>query len=257
MPKVHSTPIAIVDDDPDMLCEFKTYLTDHSYSVEEIDSVEGFREMLDRNSAELMLLDLTFQGTSGFELVRCAREACPSMGIVIVSEESDVIDRVAGLEAGADDFVEKPFHHRELLARIRSVLRRNDENDDICEMPDDDEGDIEQAKSTLPNNGKTIQFCGWTLDPEARTLVASDGRDIELTSGTFDLLTVFASHPNRVLSREQILDMIGNGEADSFDRSIDVQVGRLRRVIENDPKRPAIIKTVRNAGYVLSNDCAS
>lgn len=256
MPTEHATRIALVDDDPDMRGDFTAYLETHGFAVDEIDDVEEFRELLVCNKPDLMLLDLDFQGTSVFDLVRFAREICPSMGIVIVSDKSDVIDRVAGLEAGADDFVEKPFHARELLARMRSVLRRNDAFCFAAEAPNGADPAETHFRKILPTNGDTIRFCGWTLDRNARTLVSTEGRHLELTSGTFDLLTAFAVHPNRVLSREQLLDLVGNGEVSAFDRSIDVQVGRLRRLIEPNPKRPAIIKTVRNAGYVLAADGA-
>ena len=171
------------------------------------------------------------------------------MGIVMISGKEDVVDRVAGLEVGADDYIVKPFHLRELLARIRSVLRRRDISGNSPAGP-------AESQTALAGTGsrQLLCFSGWILDSEQRILTSPDGELPQLTGGEFDLLVAFASHPKRALTREQLLDYSRSRDAEAFDRSIDVQVGRLRRKIEQDPKRPALIKTVRNVGYMFGAD---
>lgn len=149
------------------------------------------------------------------------------------------------MEIGADDYVMKPFHERELLARVRSVWRR-------CQIVG-----VPQPLPGIPAIDGEYRFAGWVLDMNSRTLLSPDGAATELTRGLFDLLAIFAARPNRVLSRDQLKELIGSSAAAPFDRSIDVQIGRLRRRIERDPRRPAILKTVRNLGYMLAADTAS
>lgn len=233
--------VAIVDSNPEERNAIGEYLSEEGLVVALMANGPELSDQIDRSAPDIILLDLNLRGENGLDMTRALRRAYPSLGIIIVSGKRDVIDRVAGLEVGADDYVMKPFHMRELLARIRSILRRGG-----VEWTLNEGTDVQEQLSH-----KTLSFSGWILDCDARVLASPEGNQVELTSGTFDLLTAFASHPNRVLSREQLLDFIGNGEADSFDRSIDVQVGRLRRRIEKNPRRPAIIKTVRNIGYML------
>jgi two-component system OmpR family response regulator len=147
------------------------------------------------------------------------------------------IDRIVGLELGADDYLPKPFNPRELLARIKAVLRRTGG----------------ERRASEPKSGGILRFAGWRLDPRGRRLMAADGHEVELTAGEFDLLTVFAERPGRVLSREQLLDLTRGREAAAFDRSIDSQVSRLRRKLEPDAARPTLIKTVRASGYVFTS----
>ncbi|MBI4184724.1 MAG: winged helix-turn-helix domain-containing protein, partial [Proteobacteria bacterium] len=146
-------------------------------------------------------------------------------------------DRIVGLEMGADDYLPKPFNPRELLARIKAVLRRSGEG---------------SPREVADRGGETLRFAGWTLDVARRRLASPGGLRVELTSGEFDLLVAFAERPQRVLSRDQLLDLARGRTAAPFDRSIDVQVGRLRRKIEEDPKEPQIIKTVRGGGYLFA-----
>jgi two-component system, OmpR family, response regulator len=187
------------------------------------------------DAPDLVLLDLGLPGEDGFAIARRLREHW-RCGLVIVSGRGDAVDKVVGLEVGADDYVTKPFDLRELLARVKAVLRR-----------------------TAHASGRAVAaiarerwcFDTWVLDVAARSLNGADGRGVALTSGEFDLLCVFAQHPGRVLSRDFLLEHTRGREAGPFDRTIDVQVGRLRKKLEADPEDPQIIKSVRGAGYLF------
>ena len=184
----------------------------------------------------LVLLDLGLGAEDGLVIARKLREHW-RCGLVIVTGRGDAVDKVVGLEIGADDYVTKPFDLRELLARVKAVLRR-----------------LEPAGAppAAPATARTRwQFAGWSLDSAARTLTGAGGSEVALTTGEFDLLCAFAQHPGRVLSRDFLLEATRGREAGPFDRTIDVQVGRLRRKIEPDPENPQLIKSVRGAGYVL------
>jgi two-component system OmpR family response regulator len=158
------------------------------------------------------------------------------IGIIILTGRGETVDRIIGLEMGADDYLPKPFHLRELLARVKSVLRR--------------------VQSRTGEPGQTTrshaQFAGWTLDLSSRELMSPAGEEVRLTTGEFDLLAAFVNNPNQVLSRDRLLDLARNREAGPFDRTIDVQVGRLRRKLEEDPQNPSLIKTVRGSGYIFT-----
>jgi two-component system, OmpR family, response regulator len=186
-----------------------------------------------------VLLDLGLPGEDGFTIARelRARWRC---GLVIVTGRGDAVDKVVGLEIGADDYVTKPFDLRELLARIKAVLRRLTP----AELP------AVAAASTIA--GQRLRFGNFTLDVAARRLTDGDGREIGLTGGEFDLLSTFARAPGRVLSRDYLLEATRGREAGPFDRTIDVQVGRLRRKLEPDAEAPQIIKSVRGAGYLFT-----
>lgn len=237
--------VAVVDDDPEAREIIEACLSDDGYVVDEASNGGELKDLLRRREPAAVLMDLNLSGDCGLDLTRELRNAYPWMGIIIVSGKMDVVDRVAGLEVGADDYVPKPFHVRELQARVRSVLRRCGPH-------------AAQAVAVGETCLRPVhRFAGWTLDCESRALVSPDEEEVQLTSGMFELLQAFAARPNRVLSREQLKTLIGRGASVAFDRSIDVQVGRLRRCIERDPKRPAILKTVRNAGYMLSTDIST
>jgi two-component system phosphate regulon response regulator OmpR len=173
-----------------------------------------------------------------------AREirATSEVPIVIVTGKGDVIDRVTGLEVGADDYMTKPFELREVLARVRAVLRRSQGQSGSAR---------EQAAQAL-GAGQGWCFAEWQLDPVRRELLASDGAPVELTTGEYELLFALVTHPNRVLDRDQIMDLVHGRDWNPFDRSIDTQIGRLRKKIEPDPKHPSLIKTVRGAGYIFT-----
>jgi two-component system OmpR family response regulator len=193
------------------------------------------RALADRR-IDLVVLDLMLPGEDGLSLCRRLR-AESDLPVIMLTAMREDIDRILGLEIGADDYLPKPFNPRELLARIRAVLRRA-------------RGVTSRAALGEPNS--TLRFAGWRLEPRARRLVGPDGRETELTGGEFDLLLALAERPGRVLSREQLLDLTRGREAAPVDRSVDSQVSRLRHKIEPDPSRPVLIKTVRSGGYVFT-----
>jgi len=237
-----SSHIHIVDDDPDIRSLVREYLTDEGFRVTTAGDATQMRSVLENDPADLVILDVRLPGESGLDIAMRLRQTT-DIPIIMLSEKDDVVDRVAGLELGADDYVPKPFHLRELLARIRSLLRRLEQ--------DAEPADEEPASGDAA--GESLRFSGWILNVHRRELFSPDGEAIELSAGEFNLLTAFAQRPNRILSRDQLLDIVYNREANLFDRSIDVQIGRLRRKIEIDPKRPMLIKTVRGAGYMLNS----
>lgn len=227
--------ILIVDDDFEIRTLLRDYLGKHGYLVDTAASGEDMWRCLDRSTIDLIILDLMLPGDDGLVLCRKLR-ADRDTPVIMLTALGETTDRIVGLEMGADDYLVKPFEPRELLARIKAVLHR------ARSLP---------ASDRKPPTGIT-RFAGWILDAEARLLRSPDGIAIPLSGGEFDLLNVFLSHPNRVLSRERLLELTRDREAHPFDRSVDVQVARLRRRLGDDGKEPRIIKTVRNAGYVLA-----
>ena len=228
--------ILVVDDDPAVRKLLEGYLADHGFRVLSAESGAGMTQKLAKHSVDLVILDLILPGENGLDLAKELRKES-AIPIIMLTGKGDEIDRVIGLEVGADDYLPKPFSPRELLARIRSVLRRSES--------------IAEAQSDSQRTGTVAHFSGWKLDMGARQLFSPENEEIELTPGEFDLLAVFVNHRNRVLSREQLLDFARDDDGVVFDRSIDVQVMRLRRKIEPNPKKPALIKTARTAGYVF------
>ncbi|NBS62951.1 MAG: response regulator [Betaproteobacteria bacterium] len=226
-----SENLLVVDDDEDIRELLRTYLGSVGYTVLEAADAKALRAVLTTHPIDLILLDQRLPDADGLVLAREIR-ADSDVGIIIITGFGQPVDRILGLELGADDYVAKPVDLRELLARIRSVLRRR------------------SPRPTEPPGA--IDFEGWSIDPSARRLTAPGGRVVELTSGEFDLLMIFARHPNRVLSRDEIMNALHHREAGPYDRAIDVQVGRLRRKIESDPTRPVLIKSVRGAGYLFA-----
>jgi DNA-binding response OmpR family regulator len=192
---------------------------------------------MDTDPADLVLLDLGLPGEDGFSIARRVRESW-RCGLVIVTGRGDAVDKVVGLEVGADDYVTKPFDLRELVARVKAVLRRL-----TPEAP--------ASAPTAAVSPDKLRFAGWQLDTAARSLRSPQGEEVALTGGEFDLLQAFARHPGRVLSRDFLLEQTRGREAAPFDRTIDVQVGRLRKKIEADADDPQLIKSVRGAGYIL------
>src|SRR5262245_61321406 len=221
--------ILIVDDDRDIRELLSDYLARHGCRVEVAADGKAMFEALDAWRIDLVVLDLMLPGEDGLSLCRRLR-TISDVPVIMLTAIGDEPDRVVGLELGADDYVSKPCYPRELLARIRAVLRR-------------------RTPSAPAVAGERLAFNGFVLDVSSRTLVAPDGSTTELTSGEFDLLRVLVERPQQVLSREQLLDLTRGREAAPFDRSIDSQISRLRRKIEADPSQPALIKTVRNGGY--------
>lgn len=235
------THILIVDDDPRIREMLTGYLEGEGYNAAGVESGEAMRLHLSENRADLVLLDLLMPGEDGLLLSRELR-VTSEIPIIILTGKGDPIDRVIGLEVGADDYITKPFHLREVLARIRSVLRRSVSRPGLEKEP------IEVEK------GKLLEFSGWILDLVRRTLKAPDGSLVSLTTGEFNLLSVFASRPNRPLNRDQLMDMTVGRNWTPYDRSIDTQIGRLRKKLERDPSAPALVKTVRGVGYILTAD---
>ena len=223
--------ILIVDDDAAIREMLSEYLSTHGYDVAQADGGAAMRAALARGAPDLVLLDVGLPGEDGLTLARFLRERY-DLGIIMVTGADGVVDRVAGLEVGADDYIAKPFDPRELRARVKSVLRRL------------------QGKpaAAAPANRVAVGRC--QLDLRSRSLTDREGRDITLTAMEFDLLKAFVDHPNQVLSRDRLLTLTRNREWEPFDRSIDIRIARLRRKIEEDPDHPRAIRTVRGAGYM-------
>lgn len=227
--------ILIVDDDAQVRRMLRRSLEDEGYRVSEAaDAAATLRQMAGAD-IDLVTLDLNLGSSDGLTVAREIRQKS-NVPIIMITGKGDVIDRIVGLEIGADDYVAKPFHLREVLARIRSVLRRHEAKG--------------QSTEALPGAGeRAYRFDGWVLNVARRELVGPDGSLCELTTGEFELLAMFVTRPNRVLTRDQIMDLIKGNEWNPYDRSIDNQIARLRKKIEPDPAAPRLIKTVRGAGY--------
>ena len=229
--------IAVLDDEIDITLLLANYLQSHGFRVTQIHNGRALIALMETDPADLVLLDLGLPGEDGFAIARRMRENWRCC-LVIVTGRGDAVDKVVGLEVGADDYVTKPFDLRELVARVKAVLRRL-----TPEAP--------AAASTTPATSDRLRFAGWQLDVAARRLTNPGGEDVALTGGEFDLLCAFARHPGRVLSRDFLLEQTRGREAAPFDRTVDVQVGRLRKKIETDADDPQLIKSVRGAGYIL------
>ena len=232
------THIIVVDDEPDLREMVGEYLAEQGFDVSLAKNGQELRALLSKRLADLVVLDINMPGEDGLTLARYLREHYIT-GIVMLTAAGDVVDRIVGLEVGADDYVAKPFDPRELLARIKSVLRRMELK---SEKPD-------ALEAEKPANA--VRFGKCVLNLEAHTLHTLDGKEVPITSMEFDLLKAFATHPNRVLSRDQLLNMAHNRDWDPFDRSIDIRINRIRRKVEYDAAKPQAIKTVRGAGYVF------
>ncbi|MFL6700547.1 MAG: response regulator [Vitreoscilla sp.] len=237
--------VAIVDDEIEITMLLANYLGGRGYRVTQLHGGAGLMSLLQDDPPDMVLLDLGLPGEDGFAVARQLRERS-RCGLIIVTGRGDGVDKVVGLEIGADDYVTKPFDLRELLARITATLRRT------AVAGPDTVAAVAQAAKPPPSAARgRFTFGGWTLDTAARTLFDAEGTEATLTTGEFELLKTFVEHPGRVLSRDFLLENTRGREAGPFDRTIDVQVGRLRRKIEADAENPRIIKSVRGAGYVL------
>jgi two-component system, OmpR family, response regulator len=228
--------LAIVDDDYDVRALLQKSLTADGYAVTAFSSSAGVEEMLARDPCDLILVDVGLPDIDGITLTRRLRERF-DIGIIIISGHADLTDRIVGLEVGADDYVTKPFELKEVQARIRSVLRRQ-----------------ERAKlgaGAMPSGSERYRFGIWQLDTASRSLRDTDGNQVALTTGEYKLLETFVRRPNRVLSRAHLLDQVHDNDAPAFDRSIDVAIARLRRKLGDDSRNPQSIKTVRNDGYIF------
>jgi two-component system, OmpR family, response regulator len=239
--------IAVLDDEADITTLLANYLQAQGYRVTAVHSGPALMSLMASDTPALVLLDLGLPGEDGFTIARQLREHW-NCGLVIVTGRGDSIDKVVGLEVGADDYVTKPFDLRELLARCKAVLRRAGSRDGAG--PGAAAASSAAARPAVADAPQRLTFENWSLDIGARRLVGPAG-EVELTTGEFDLLHTFARHPGRVLSRDFLLEQTRGREAGPFDRTIDVQVGRLRKKLEADPEKPQIIKSVRGAGYIL------
>ena len=232
--------VLVVDDDTELRNLLGDYLSKNGYEVLLAADGKEMRQQLAAHTVELIVLDLMLPDEDGLVLCRNLR-AQSNIPVIMLTARGDETDRIIGLEMGADDYMPKPFNPRELLARIKSVLRR------VHSQPEQPE-----AKA-----GRFVQFAHWQLDTISRNLVAQDGLVVALSGAEYRLLKVFLEHANRILSRDQLLDLLQGKDADPFDRSIDVQISRLRQRLGDDAKEPAIIKTVRGEGYILTSEVAS
>jgi two-component system phosphate regulon response regulator OmpR len=231
--------VLIVDDDPavrDMLVE---YLSSHGYDVAQADGGPAMRAALEHAVPDVVLLDIGLPGEDGLSLARYLRERY-ELGIVMVTGAGEVVDRIVGLEMGADDYIAKPFDPRELRARLKSVMRRTQGRGAGAPAP---------AAAAVPDGRLAVGRC--LLDLKSHQLYERDGVEVPLTSMEYELLRVFAEHPNQVLSRDRLLTLTRNREWEPFDRSIDIRIARLRRKVEEDPEHPRAIRTVRGAGYMF------
>ena len=234
-PVSSSTHIAVVDDEEEITRLLAGYLQSNGYRVSQLHRGEALLQLMSNDPPQLVLLDLGLPGEDGFSIARQLR-AQWQCGVVIVTGRGDSVDKVVGLEVGADDYVTKPFDLRELLARIKAVLRRTAAG---------------PAAPTPPAPRTRHHFAGWQLDTGARRLVDPNGKEVALTTGEFDLLNALIEHAGRVLSRDFLLEQTRGREAGPFDRTIDVQIGRLRKKLEANVDDPQLIKSVRGAGYIL------
>jgi DNA-binding response OmpR family regulator len=228
--------LVVVDDEPDLRAMVAEYLVRHGYAVTTASSGGELDAYIAHGMPDLLILDVNMPGESGFEIARRVR-ARSNVPIMMLTAADEVVDRVVGLELGADDYVTKPFDLRELRARIQAVLRRNARAPEAPPPP---------AEAT-----NIVRFGDLRLDIDARQLLQQNGAPLELTAMEFDLLAAFARNPNRTLSRERLLDLAHNRDNEPFDRSIDVRIARIRRKVERDPTKPQIIKTMRGVGYMF------
>jgi two-component system, OmpR family, response regulator len=237
---VNTLHVAVVDDEADITRLLATYLAGHGFRVTQLHRGADLLALMTSDPPALVLLDLGLPGEDGLAIARELRQgrSGPGCGLLIVSGRGDPVDKVVGLEIGADDYITKPFDLRELVARLKAVARRM--------VPP-----AAPAPAPAAPTDTAWHFEGWALHRAARRLVAPGGEEVGLTSGEFDLLCVLVQHAGRVLSRDFLLEATRGREAAPFDRTIDVQIGRLRRKLRDDADEPRLIKSVRGAGYVL------
>ena len=227
--------VLVVDDDAEVRGLLRDYLQKQGYRVTAAADGKGMRAAFETGRPDFVILDLMLPGDDGLTLCRDLR-ARSNVPIIMVTARGDETDRIVGLELGADDYLPKPFSPRELLARIKSVLRRT------RALPENLE----------PEKAKAFSFAGWSLDVASRNLTSPEGIVVALSGTEFRLLRVFLAYPNRVMTRDQLIEAMESRDAGPFDRAIDVQVSRLRHRLQDDAREPQIIKTVRSQGYVLA-----
>jgi len=227
--------IAVVEDDPDISRLMVQSMTEHGFVVHPARSGRDLDRVLSGSKVDLVVLDVGLPGEDGLSICRRLRRQS-SVPIIMVTARGADTDRIVGLELGADDYLPKPFNPRELVARVRAVIRRA----------------APAETGPAQNTPRTLEFDGWRLDMARRQLLDPNGEPRSLTSGEFNILSIFCQHPRKVLSRDDLLDLMHGRAAAVFDRSIDVQISRLRRKIEPNLKDPSYIKTVRYGGYFFT-----
>jgi two-component system phosphate regulon response regulator OmpR len=232
--------ILVVDDDPKIRQLLRRCFEPEGYVVSEAGNGDEMMRLLEDADFNLITLDLSMPGEDGFSIARRVRETS-RIPIIMVTGKGETIDRVVGLEIGADDYIAKPFHVREVLARVRSVLRRADNT--IA---------VHSAGPDAADEGCALTFGDWEVDLGMRELRKHDGTRQDLTTAEFNLLELFARHPKQVLSRDRIMNLLNGRDWTPYDRAIDTQIARLRKKIEFDPSHPNMIKTVRGIGYVFT-----
>ena len=232
--------ILVVDDDPQIRHLLKAYLEKNGYKVSTVNDGREMWRVLEQLRVDLIVLDLMLPETDGLELCRRLR-ADSKIPVIMLTARGDEMDRILGLEMGADDYLAKPFSARELLARIKVVLRR------VRDFPVD----------LIADAPEKLTFSGWILDTRHQHLISSESVVVALSNAEYQLLHVLVTHPNRALSRDQLLDMTQGRDSGPFDRSIDVLVGRLRKRLNDDAKQPELIKTIRGRGYLLASKVTS
>ena len=227
--------ILIVDDDKGICDLLSQFLSNHEYRTLVAGNGSEMKTVLNRQKVDLIILDVMLPGQDGMSLCQELRKTS-KVPIIMLTAVTEDVDRILGLEMGADDYLGKPFNPRELLARVKAVMRRMDKT----------------GPGSLQSENECYFFAGWTLDKGKRRLTSSDKVEISLSTGEYNLLLAFLERPQQVLSRDLLLDITKNREAGPFDRSIDIQISRLRHKIEVDPKAPQHIKTIRGGGYMLT-----
>jgi DNA-binding response OmpR family regulator len=225
--------IVVVDDEEMVRDTVQEYLLRNGYAVSQAEGGAGLRALMSERAVDLVILDVNMPGEDGISIARNLRQR-GRLGIIMLTANSDGVDRVVGLEVGADDYIAKPFEPRELLARVRAVLRR-----------------VAPGEGSAATMGDEVRIGRCVLNLESRSLYSADGGAVPITTMEFDLLEAFARNPNRVLSRDRLLDLAHHKDSDGFDRSIDTRITRLRKKVEVDPTTPQAIKTVRGAGYLF------
>lgn len=241
-PTSRSAHLLVVDDDPRIRQMLIRYFEEEGYHVSAVAEGRGMRDALQRNAIDIVLLDLILgNGEDGLMLAREIR-AKSDLPIIMLTGRDDVVDRIVGLEMGADDYIAKPFHLREVLARVRTVLRRHHPH---------------PVQAVDGEGGEIIRFNGWMLDPQERRLITPDGADVALTTGEFNILLVMARHPGRVFSRDTLMNLTEGRNYEAFDRAIDAQISRLRKKIEVGKNPTLLIKSVRGVGYVFTGQSSA
>jgi DNA-binding response OmpR family regulator len=235
--QTQATHILVVDDDPRIRQMLTRYFEGEGYRVTTAGDGVEMNVAMRQDGFDAVLLDLSLPGgRDGLDLARDIR-ANSDIPIMMLTGRDDVVDRIIGIEIGADDYIAKPFHLREVHARLKSILRRRQPTN---------------SKPAQQREDEIIGFEGWSLNTSRRQLLDPDGREVELTTGEFDMLAAFLSHAGRVLTRDVLMDLTRGRQMEAFDRTIDAQIVRLRRKIEADPQHPQLIKAVRGVGYIFT-----